>query len=156
MPSWITLTAADLPVAKVSALVDQLGSAALGTGQANPIPEIIANVTARIRAEIAAGGKTTLDAAPTKLPPSLKSLALRMVLREAQSRLNALGALPLSDDEKEEWRQDVRYLERIAAGEIAVESTDSPEAAPTVQSTTPRPSISPRPLHFSRCQTDGV
>ena len=104
MPAWITLTVTDLPVAKVSALVDQLGSAALGTGQANPLPEIIANVTARIRAEIAAGGKTTLDAVATKIPPSLKSLALRMVLREGQSRLNALGALPLADDEKEEWR----------------------------------------------------
>ena len=156
MPAWITLTVTDLPVAKVSALVDQLGSAALGTGQANPLPEIIANVTARIRAEIAAGGKTTLDAVATKIPPSLKSLALRMVLREGQSRLNALGALPLAHDEKVEWRQDIRYLERIAAGEIAVEATDNPELAPTVQATTPLPLITPRPSNFDRSQTDGV
>ena len=156
MPAWITLTVTDLPVAKVSALVDQLGSAALGTGQANPLPEIIANVTARIRAEIAAGGKTTLDAVATKIPPSLKSLALRMVLREGQSRLNALGALPLADDEKEEWRQDIRYLERIADGDITVEATDNPESSPTVQATTPRPLITPRARNFDRSQTDGV
>lgn len=145
VPAWITLTVTDLPVAKLAALVDQLGSAALGNDQSNPIPEIIVNVTTRIRTEIAAGGRTTLDADATKIPPSLRSLALRMVLRESQSRLNALGALPLSDDERKEWDQDIRYLERIARREIAVEATDNPESSPTVQASALSPAISASP-----------
>lgn len=144
--SWITITIADLNTAKASALVDALRTAALGEGQPDPIPDTIVSVVQRIRAEIAAGGKTVLDADPEKLPPSLKSIAVRMVLREGQGRLNAIGALPLSDDEREEWRQDVRYLERIAKGEISVEKSDNPESTPTVQAKAGRPRITPRPI----------
>ncbi|MBI3886153.1 MAG: hypothetical protein HY302_10535 [Opitutae bacterium] len=144
MPNWITITVDLLDTAKAAALVDALRTAALGESQSDPLPEIIGSVTARIRMEIAAGGKTVLDADATKLPPSLKSLALRMVLREGQSRLNVDSALPLGDDEKEEWRQDVRFLERIAAGDITVERSENPEAAPSVQAKTGRPRITPR------------
>jgi len=156
MPTWIAINTDDLPVAKAAALVAALQTAALGEGQLDPIPEIIGNVTARIRMEIAAGGRTVLDADATKLPPSLKSLAVRMALREGQSRLNAAGALPLSDDERKEWDQDVRFLERIARGEITVESTDNPESAPAVQSKTTRPRISERSLRFTRHDQDGI
>lgn len=156
MPTWIAITIDDLPVAKAAALVAALQTAALGDGQSDPTPEIIGNVTARIRMEIAAGGRTVLDADATKLPPSLKSLAVRMVLREGQSRLNAAGALPLSDDERKEWDQDVRFLERIARGEITVEASDNPEPAPAVQSKTTRPRISERPLRFTRNDQDGI
>jgi len=154
--SWITLTVAQLDTAKAAALVDALQTAALAAGQADPLPEIIGNVTARIRMEIAAGGRTVLDADVTKLPPGLKSLGLRMVLREGQSRLNAVGALPLADDEKEEWRQDIRFLERIAKGEITVEASDNPETASSVQPRTARPSISEPARQFTREAQDGI
>ena len=153
---WLSITSTDLVTAKAAALVDALRTAALADSQGDPLPEIIANVVARIRSEIAAGGRTTLDTAATKLPPSLKSLASRMVLREAQSRLNAAGALPLSDDEREEWRQDVRYLERIAKGEIAVETSDTPESTPTVQPTVGSPRFTPRDRQFTRRSQDGI
>ncbi|MFA5263063.1 MAG: hypothetical protein WC378_04505 [Opitutaceae bacterium] len=157
MPTpWITLSVEQLATAKAAALVDALRTAALGDGQDDPLPEILSGVVTRIRAEIAAGGRTRLDVSPTKLPPSLKALALRMALREAQSRVNAGGALPLSDDEKEEWRQDLRYLERIAKGEITVEESDSPETAPTVQASTPSPLITARDRRFTRHDQDGI
>lgn len=159
MPTtWITITVADLDTAKAAALVDALRTSALrGTpAQADPMPGIIASVTVRIRAEISAGGKTVLDADATRLPPSLKSLALRMVLREGQSRLNAVGALPLSDDEREEKKDDLRYLERIARGEISVEASDNPESTPSVQATVPSPRITARPLSTTRSDQDGI
>lgn len=154
--SWITLTVEQLDTAKAAALVDALRTAALRDGQGDPLPEIITAVTARIRMEIAAGGKTILSADPAKVPPSLKSLALRMVLREGQSRLNAVGALPLSEDEKMEWREDIRFLERIAKGEITVEEPDDPESAPSVQSAAAAPAISGRPRTFGRNSQDGI
>lgn len=145
MPTpWITLTLAQLDTAKAAAMVDALRTAALGDGQPDPVPEIITDATARIRMEISAGGKTVLSADATKIPPSLKRLGLRLVLREAQSRLNAAGALPLSDDERKEWDKDDAFLKRIADGELTVEAPDDPAASPTVQAKTGRPRITPR------------
>lgn len=153
---WITLTLADLATGKAAAFVEALQTAALGDTQSDPLPEILAGVTTQIRAEIAAGGRTVLDADATRLPPSLKALALRRVLREGQSRLNALGALPLSEDERLEWKEDLRYLERIAKGEITVEATTNPEATPTVQAASPSPLISAAERAWSRDAQDGA
>lgn len=137
MPTpWITLTVAQLDTAKAATLVDALQSAALATGQGDPLPECIANVTARVRMEIAAGGRTILDADATRVPPSLKSLALRLVIAEAQSRLNIQDGLALSEDDREQLRQDYRLLERIAKGELTVEASDNPETTPTIPSGT--------------------
>jgi len=153
---WIILTVEQLDTAKAAALVIALRTAALGDGQSDPLPEIITAVTDRIRMEIAAGGKTRLSADPAKLPPSLKSLALRFVLREGQGRLNAMGAMPLADDEKEEWRQDVRLLERIARGEITVEEPDDPEQTPSVQAGASTPMLAGRQRHWGRANQEGV
>ncbi|MBI5768757.1 MAG: hypothetical protein HZA93_13245 [Verrucomicrobia bacterium] len=154
--TWTTLTAADLPVGKAAALVAALQSAALGDGQADPMPGIVANVITRIRAEIAAGGRRVLDADATKIPPSLKPLAMRMALREGQSRINVAGSLELTEQEKEEWRQDVRYLERIAKGEITVEESDNPESSPSVQRKTTRPLVTERTRAWGSANQDGI
>lgn len=154
--TWITLTLAQLDTAKAAALVDALQTAALAEGQDDPLPEIIESVTQRIRMEIAAGGRTVLAADATTLPPSLKSVGLRMVLREGQSRLNAAGALPLSDDEVREEKNDLRLLERIADGKITVEASDAPETTPTVQSKTSTPLITAREKQWGRSQQDGI
>ena len=158
MPApWITLTLANLETGKAAPLVAALRTAALGETQGDPLPEAITTVTNRIRMEIAAGGRTVLDADGTRLPPSLKSLAIRMVLREGQSRLNAVGALPLSDDEREEARQDIRFLERIARGEITVEASTNPESVPTVQAAVASPLIGERSGgEWGRAAQDGV
>lgn len=154
--SWITLTIAKLSTAKAAALVDALRTAALAEAQGDPVPDIITRVTTRIRMEIAAGGRTILDADATKLPPSLESIGLRMVLREAQSRLNAVSALPLSEDERKEWDKDDRFLERVAKGEITVEASDNPESAPEVQKKTTSPKICCRDREFTRSNQDGI
>ncbi|MDR1279342.1 MAG: hypothetical protein LBK99_00780 [Opitutaceae bacterium] len=157
MPTpWITITPAMLDTAKAAAFVSALGTAALGEDQQNPLPEIIASVTDRIRMEIAAGGRTTLSATRSKIPPSLKSLALRFIIREGLQRINIMDALKPSEDDGEAIRQDIRFLERIARGEITVEAPDDPEPAPTVQATVTVPLISARPRHFTRHQQDGV
>lgn len=154
--TWTTLTVADLPVGKAAALVAALQTAALGDGQADPMPGICTLVITRIRAEIAAGGRTVLAADATQIPPSLKPLAMRMVLREGQSRLNALGALPLSEDERLEWKEDLRFLERIAKGDLTVEASDAPESTPTVQAVSPSPLICARDREWSASAQDGA
>lgn len=152
MSNWTAITEADLKDAKVAALIDAFSTAALGSGQTNPVPGVIANVVARIRSEIKGCSKNVLDADPAKIPADLKSLACRMIVRECQSRLR----MPLKDDEKEEWRQDVRYLERIAACEVPVAAPDNPEASPTVQNAAPVPSIAAPRRQFSQAGQDGI
>jgi hypothetical protein len=127
--SWITITLADLKDAKVAALVEACRTAALGAGQTDPIPNIISSVITRIRAEIAGCKTNLLDIDTAKIPPDLKGLAARMILREACSRLQQA----LTDDEREEQRNDLRYLERIAKCEIPVAATDTPADTAEVQ-----------------------
>lgn len=150
--SWTTITEADLKDAKIAALVDAFKTAALGSGQTNPVPGVIANVVARIRAEISGCKKNVLDVNSDKIPADLKSLACRMIVRECQSRLR----LALKDDEKEEWRQDVRYLERIAACEVPVAAPDNPETTPTIQNDPGSPRISTPVRRFSQNAQDGL
>lgn len=122
--SWTTITIDDLKDAKASALVEACRTAALGQGQDDPLPGIIANVITRIRAEVASCEENSLDADTATIPADLKSLACRMIIREAMSRLQQ----PLNDDEKEEQRNDLRYLERIAKCEVKVSATDNPSS----------------------------
>lgn len=150
--SWTTITEADLKDAKVASLIDAFKTAALGVGQANPVPGVIANVVARIRAEIAGCARNTLDADASKIPADIKSLACRMIVRECQSRLR----LPLKDDEREEQRNDIRYLERIAACEVPVAAPSNPEATPSLQESVVSPATRAPNRAFSRSAQDGL
>lgn len=127
--SWITLTTADLDDTKVAALLEALRSSALGTGQDDPVEEIIASVTARIRAEIQGCSRNQVDSDTTKIPASLKRLGCRMVVFDLMSRLQQ----DLTEDERSERKSDLRYLERIAACEVPIETPDN-ATAPDVQS----------------------
>ena len=152
MSNWTTITEADLKGAKVAALVDAYKTAALGEGQADPMPGVISGVVARIRTEIKGCARNVLDADATKIPGDLKSLAARMVCRELQSRLR----LALKDDERQEWREDVRYLERIAACEVPVAVPDNPETTATTQASTVGPATSAPTRKFSISEQDGL
>jgi phage gp36-like protein len=150
--SWTAITVSDLKDAKVSTLVDACSAAALGTGQTDPVPNIIANVIARIRAEIAGCASNSLDADTTTIPTDLKSLACRMIMREAMSRLRK----SLNEDEREEQRNDLKYLERIARGDVPVAAPDNPLITEEVQSTSGTPRLTARTRHFGREYEDGV
>ena len=127
--NWITLTASDLNDVKVAALVTAARTAALASGQSDPVDRVIAEVTQRIRTEIAAKGVHRTDTDTTKIPSSLRSLAARMIVRQLQSRLK----IQLTEDERTEQKNDLRYLERIAANEVAVETPDNP-VTPQIES----------------------
>ena len=130
MSRWITLTIDDLNDAKVAALVNALRNAALGSGQDDPVPELISSVTTRIRAEVAGCSRNLIDQDTTKIPASLKLLASRMVIVAAKNRLE----MPLKEDERSQLRSDERYLERIAQCAVPIEDPDTPITAPVQQS----------------------
>lgn len=152
MSRWTSISATDLQDTKAAALVDACRTAALGSGQADPVPGIILNVIARIRAEISGCRNNVLDADTTKIPNDLKSLGCRMILREAMSRIQQ----PLNDDEREEQRNDLRYLERIAACDVPVAAPDDPIATEEVQSGAGTPRLTARTRTFGRDYSDGI
>lgn len=150
--AWITITIADLKDVKVSALIEACRTAALGVGQTDPIPGIISTVTKRIRAEISGCAKNVLDATATAIPDDLKDLACRMIVRSAMSRINR----PLSDDEKTEQSNDLKYLERIARCDVPVAKPDVALTTEEVQSTSGTPRIHKRCRRFGRAHEDGL
>lgn len=146
---WISLTPADLDATKLAPLMDALSAVARAPGQGDPLLEIIANATLRIRRMIAACRTNTVDADETTIPASLKSLASRMVVREAKDRLE----IELTETEKEAWRVDERELTRISNCELPIEVSDNSQP-PEVQQTQPGPSIKARRRQFR--DQDGV
>jgi phage gp36-like protein len=149
--AWIAITVDDLKDAKVAALVEACQTSALGTGQDDPTDTIIQDVVTRIRAEVAACRANSLDEDTTKIPADLKSLACRMIMRQCQSRLQ----IALNDDEREEQRNDLRYLERIAECKVPVSATDDP-VTDEVQAGAVSPSIDTASLDFSAANQDGL
>lgn len=156
MPNWIELSADQLNDAKAAALVASLRTAALAEGQGDPVEEHLAAGIAHVRNAIASSGRFQLDARAAAVPLSVKFLTLRVVLRSMQSRLNAIGALPLSEDERKEWDKDDAILAAIAAGDLAVEVPDVPLATSTTQAKSGRPRISERSLKFTREHQEGI
>lgn len=149
--SWTSITVADLKDAKVAALVEACQTAALGSGQTDPTANIIQDVVTRIRAEVAACRSNQLDADTTTIPSDLKSLAARMIMRQCQSRLQ----IQLNEDEREEQRNDLRYLERIAECKIPVAATDDP-ITDEVQDGAVSPSLTAKKLIYDRDSQDGI
>jgi phage gp36-like protein len=151
MSNWTAIATADLKDAKVAALIEAMQTAALGSGQTDPTPNIVANVVARIRAEIKGCAANQLDSDTTKIPADLKSLACRMIVREMQSRLQ----LPLNEDERQEKRDDLRYLERIANCDVPVVAPDNPVDGET-QASASEPSVTAPDRSFSRDAQEGL
>jgi hypothetical protein len=150
--NWISITPDDLNDTKVAALVDACRTKALGSGQTDPAPRIIENAVARIRSEIKGCAANILDRDMAKIPKDLKPLTMRMIVRELESRLQ----IELKDDEREEWRHDLRYLERIARCEIPVLAPDNPETVESVHVPAGTPLICPKKRFLTRQKMEGV
>jgi hypothetical protein len=124
MPNWIAITQSDLEDAKVAALVDALRTSALATGQTDPAPRVIADVVTEMRGQI--GNHNRVDSDATKIPASLKPIAVLLILFALKNRLE----IALTEDERTEQRRCHEQLNRIEDGKRQVETPDSPEEAP--------------------------
>ena len=131
---WVTITVDDLRDTKASALIDAFQSAALGAGQTDPVPRTIDKVCDRILAEIQSSKHYVVSATPHAIPPSLVELAGNLIAWRMQGRLNVLNALPVTDQDKTDHAEDLKYLARIAAGTVTIEVPDDPVTITDVQS----------------------
>lgn len=114
--NWTTITTDDLKASGLGFLVDKARTAS--TGAVDPLTEEIANAVARVRRAVASGNP--LDSDVTKVPGSLKGVAIRIALYALMERLR----MPLSDDQRETRKADNSDLLRIADRKVLVEAPD--------------------------------
>jgi len=114
--NWTTITADDLKASGLGFIVDKARTAS--TGGVDPVTEEIANAIARIRRAVASGNP--LDSDATKVPASLKGVAVRVAIFALMERIR----MPLSEDQRETRKSDNSDLLRIADRKVLVEAPD--------------------------------
>ncbi len=124
MSSWSTLTFADVYAGLLAAQIDTLRNRALAPGQPDPLPAFLADITARVRAEVRTCRRNRLDQDASLLPPELKLAASHLVLEALQARFPNLA---LTADQTRLADNARKLLERVANGEVAISKPDNPE-----------------------------
>jgi hypothetical protein len=118
--NWTAINETLVRTGKLNVLLNTAQAQAAAASQADPLPEWIADVTATIRSAVSTGNVLDLDT--TKIPNSLKALALRMVGRRVKAYLDRA----LNTDEQAQARTDDSYLNRIIDSKIKFELPDTP------------------------------
>ena len=126
MTNWIQLTEADLHRYLAEPQVTALRTVALADGQPDPLPEILADVSARIRAEVAACPRNRLSADPALIPPELKGAAVALAAAALQSRVPPVR---LTRDQDRSADNARRLLKRVAECEVAIAVPPDPAPA---------------------------
>ena len=127
MSNWTAITETLLATGKNSSIMTSVQSLAAAQSLSDPVPEMIADVTATIRAAISTGNILDLDA--TKIPNSLKGLAIRMLTL----RLKDYVEMEMSPYEKVQAEADRSYLNRIMDEKIRFELPDEPGGSAEMQ-----------------------
>lgn len=97
--------------------IEILKSARLKTKERSIEDEILSNITAEIRAEIAASDLNFLDANHSKIPPELKECALRLAVERLILRMPNMEISALQEKHADIARQTLR---RIALSELPI------------------------------------
>ncbi len=134
MSTWITLHSDDLLPYLNAGQLDALRTQALGDGQPDPLPALIADIVERLRTEIRSAPANRLSQTPGSIPPELRGVAAALVIEAAQTRL---PGLTLSADQVRAANAARHFMERVAKGEIPVSAPADPvpvaESSPVVR-----------------------
>jgi phage gp36-like protein len=148
--AWITLVEADVVSRLSSPETAALKSAALATGQADPLAEIVSQVIQEVRGYVAAHRANQLGAGET-IPDRLKSAALALIRWRLVNRLPVKGLL--TEERAREREEAITLLRDVAAGRFAIDApttlTDEVESATA-------PAITARDRTFTRDDEDGL
>jgi phage gp36-like protein len=127
--AWAALTAAEIKTRLSGPELTALQGAALATGQSDPLPEVIAQVTNLIRGYIAV--RYPLGTAGT-LPPELKDAAIAIARWRLIGRLaiGGAGGIMPSEQRKQEYDEAIKLVQSIAEGKFAIELPDPIDETP--------------------------
>lgn len=124
MTNWIQITTADLEDYLVAAQLTALRERALGDSQDDPLPQIISDISARVRAEIASHPHNRLSSTPESIAPELKSAACYLIIESAQARIPYFG---MTEEQIRQANDARSLLVRTARGEFALTVPSDPE-----------------------------
>jgi hypothetical protein len=120
---WVALSADSIEKFALGAILDAMRSA--GTVNIDDkLPGLIAGVTVEIRNRVASFPGNPIDSDPSLIPPDLECAGSYLVIQ----RLCA-GTVPLTDDQKEALKTELRKLDDVAAGKLRVAKPASPAIA---------------------------
>ncbi len=149
MNNWTIITIQDLYNSQAASLIDQANSASLGNGQTDRVTGLIAAAVLDIRGQCAR--VNILDSDATKIPNSLKNLAVDMIF----CRLKRAVMMDLSEDERSLLKSCETRLQAIGDGRGFIEPPDNPVAM-NFEQAQPAPSFGKGPhREFTRCSQDG-
>lgn len=151
--SWRTVTETDLLEAISSDELEGLRSAALASGQADPIEHHIDRVVDEVRGYIAANRENTLGPEGT-VPDRLVRAVIDLTLIRVGSRVAGI----IFDDEdvrRNAAKAATRLLENVASGKFAIEQP-STAADSSEQNTMFGPSIVSPSRNFTDSTQDGI
>lgn len=148
--SWIPITESDVQTRLAGAELTALKTAALATGQTNPLTEIIGQVIDEMRGYIAACASNTLGVAGT-IPQKLLGAALAIIRYRLATRLPVKSLL--TEDRVKENEQAIHLLEQVAACKFKIEEPITPD---TEILSSPTPHMTARTRHFGRDYEDGI
>jgi phage gp36-like protein len=146
--AWTTITTDLVKTRLAGAEVTSLQTAALASGQTDPLPEIVTQVVDEVRGYVAAGGYT-LGAAAT-IPSKLISATLAITRFRLATRL---PRFPFDDNRRREYEDAIRLLNRVADGKFAVEE---PTTTDTETLGAPSPAMTAKTLTMDRTSQDGI
>ena len=143
--SWIAITLDSLNEANVATLVDACSNAARAEGQPSRAPGLIQGVVNEIRNAVATCPRNQVDADPTKIPESLRDLAVDLII----ARLKGAVSLELTQDERTEVAFRRQQLRDIAACDLVVDQPDvavTPpvQGGPHIETPTKSPRVASR------------
>ena len=129
MPNnWLSLTLEHVKATGNDAVIQAaLAKAAQAGNTLDPVQEAIENAVGRIRGAASVGN--LLDRDTTKIPRSLKGLALRMVMYALREFIE----FALTDDQRDTKRDDNSYLIRISDDKIRFEEPDDAAGSAEMQ-----------------------
>lgn len=151
--SWRAITEADILQRLSGDELSALRTAALASGQDDPVDAEISAVTDLVRGYVAANSANVLGAAGT-IPERLLAAAVDILAVRIPTR--AAGTLiDPNDTRKNANTAAIRLLEQVALGHFSVDVPATGEES-TEASASPRPSVYTRTQRFTPTTMDGI
>lgn len=150
--AWVVPTEAGCKDYLAAAGITSLTSAALGAGQANPFPNVMAAVVKEIRGYVRSCATNVLSATPNSVPGELERTAYLMIVEAMQGRLPGVN---LTKGQETALKACREILDRVAECKFIVANPTNP-AADTAQRGAPAEVVTSSRRDVTREKMNGL
>lgn len=147
--AWQEITTANVKTRLTGAELTAMQTAALASGQTDPLPEIITTVVDEVRGYIAAGGFSLEEG--SKVPSKLVSATLAIIRYRLATRLPVKSLL--DQNRIDEKNDALALLERVSNRKFMIEEPTTVEDEAIGG---PSPSMTTKTRNFDSTDEDGI